>query len=36
MFPEVEGYIAAVPSKRDLLALARVVQEELTVAVLEG
>jgi hypothetical protein len=36
MFPEVEGYTAAVPSKRDLQALLRAVQEEVTHAVLEG
>ena len=36
MFPEVEGYTAAVPSKRDLLTLVKAIQDEVTTAVLEG
>lgn len=36
MFPEVEGYTAAVPSKRDLQALLKAVQEDVVHAVLEG
>ena len=36
MFPEVEGYTAAVPSKRDLQALLKTVQEEVVHVVLEG
>jgi hypothetical protein len=36
MFPEVDGYTPAVPSKRDLLALVKVIQDEITTAVIEG
>jgi hypothetical protein len=36
MFPEVEGYTAAVPSKRDLLTLVKAIQDEVVTVVLEG
>ena len=36
MFPELEGYTAAVPSKRDLQALMKALQGELITAVVEG
>jgi hypothetical protein len=36
MFPELEGYTAAVPSKRDLQALVRAVQGEMVTALLEA
>eukprot|EP01041_Mallomonas_annulata_P014721 gene14721-31295_t len=36
MFPEVEGFMAAVPSKRDLQLLLGVVQTELLIVVVES
>ena len=36
MFPEMEGYTAAVPSKRDLLALTKAMQTELVNAAVES
>jgi hypothetical protein len=36
MFPELEGYTAAVPSKRDLQSFIKVVQTELTEAAVES
>lgn len=36
MFPEVEGYTAAIPSKRDLQALTKALQSELVTAVIES
>lgn len=36
MFPEVEGYTAAVPSRRDLQTLTKAIQSELTTAVIES
>ena len=36
MFPEVEGYTAAIPSKRDLQTLTKALQVELVTAVLES
>ena len=36
MFPEVEGYTSAVPSKRDLQALFKAIQAELISAAVEG
>ena len=36
MFPEVEGYTAAIPSKRDLQALTKALQAELVTAVIES
>lgn len=36
MFPEMEGYTAAVPSKRDILTLIKAMQSELVIAIVEG
>eukprot|EP00604_Paraphysomonas_vestita_P002961 CAMPEP_0174820938 /NCGR_PEP_ID=MMETSP1107-20130205/5099_1 /TAXON_ID=36770 /ORGANISM="Paraphysomonas vestita, Strain GFlagA" /LENGTH=344 /DNA_ID=CAMNT_0016037261 /DNA_START=11 /DNA_END=1042 /DNA_ORIENTATION=- len=36
MFNESEGYSAAVPSKRDLQTLVKVIQDEITSVVIEG
>lgn len=36
MFPELEGFVSAVPSKRDLSALLAVIKSELAVVVMEG
>jgi hypothetical protein len=36
MFPEMDGYTAAVPSKRDLQALIKAIQVELVTATVEG
>lgn len=36
MFPEMEGYTAAVPSKRDLLALTKALHTELVSAAIES
>lgn len=36
MFPELEGYTAAVPSKRDLLALTKAIQAEFATALIES
>lgn len=36
MFPEIEGYTAAVPSKRDIQTLIKVIQNELIIAIVEG
>lgn len=36
MFPELEGYTAAVPSKRDLLALTNAIQAEFATALIES
>eukprot|EP01038_Epipyxis_sp_PR26KG_P011157 gene11157-14969_t len=36
MFPEMEGYTAAIPSKRDLQALIKSIQNELVTCVIES
>jgi len=36
MFPEMEGYTAAVPSKRDILTLIKALQSEFVIAIVEG
>lgn len=36
MFPETEGYTAAIPSKRDLQTLVKAIESELVNAALEG
>ena len=36
MFPEMEGYTAAIPSKRDMQALIKALQSELAMAAVEG
>jgi len=35
MFPEVEGFQAAIPSKRDMQALVSAVQSELVAVIAE-
>ena len=36
MFPEVEGYTAAIPSKRDLLTFIKAIYAEVSAALLDG
>lgn len=36
MFPEMEGYMAAIPSRRDLLTLVKAIQEEVIAVLTDG